>query len=217
MKSSHDLNLEDARREYLRSGLSREQLDQDPIQQFKIWMAQAVEHQLTDATAMTLATVSGSGKPSQRTVLLKQLDKDGFIFFTNFASQKAQDISANANVSIHFSWLQLERQVKIQGKAEKLSTAQSLNYFLTRPRDSQLAAWASPQSKVMSSRQLLEQKFAEMKHKFSHGEIPLPSFWGGYKIFPEKFEFWQGRGKRLHDRFSYQQQKADWSIDRLAP
>jgi len=217
MDATTNMNLEDARREYLRSGLNRENLQRDPIQQFKSWMAQAVEHQLTDATAMTLATVSETGCPSQRTVLLKQIDEDGFIFFTNLESKKAQDIINNNQVSIHFSWLQLERQVKIQGVAEKLSTAKALKYFLTRPRDSQLAAWSSTQSKVIGSRQLLEQKFAEMKHKFSQGEVPLPSFWGGYKISPKQIEFWQGRGKRLHDRFQYCKQADSWKINRLAP
>jgi pyridoxamine 5'-phosphate oxidase len=211
------MNLEDARREYLSSGLNREQLETEPLLQFKKWMQQAVEFQLTDATAMTLATVSISGQPSQRTVLLKQIDADGFIFFTNLNSKKAQDISENAKVSLHFSWLQLERQVKIQGVAEKLSSAKSLQYFLTRPRDSQLAAWSSTQSKVISSRHILEQKFSEMKHKFANGEIPLPTFWGGYKVQPSQLEFWQGRGKRLHDRFQYSRQSNHWIIDRLAP
>ncbi len=214
------LNLEDFRREYLHSGLNRNSLDENPLTQFELWMNQAVEAKLSDPTAMTLATVSSQGRPSQRTVLLKQLDQKGFVFFTNLESTKANDIKHNPNVSIHFSWLPFERQVKIQGTAERLSTAQSLKYFLSRPRDSQLAAWASPQSKALSSRQLLEQKFAEIKLKFSKGEIPLPSFWGGFRVVAEHYEFWQGRGQRLHDRFSYSQNylnSAEWDITRLAP
>ena len=214
------LELEQLRREYLKNGLSRANLLEHPIDQFELWMNQAIDAESTDATAMTIATVSTTGKPSQRTVLLKHLDKNGFVFFTNTNSKKAKDIKKNPQISLHFAWLILERQVKIQGIAKKLSTAEVLKYFLTRPRDSQLAAWASPQSNVIASRKMLEQKFAEMKYKFSKGDVPLPSFWGGYRVIPEQMEFWQGRGQRLHDRFEYKQlldSQNKWIIERLAP
>ncbi len=211
------IELEQTRREYLKHGLNRSDLLEHPIDQFELWMKQAIAAEITDATAMTIATVSKNGKPSQRTVLLKQLDKNGFVFFTNTESEKAKHIQTNPFVSLHFSWLSLERQIKIQGEAKKLPTTEALKYFLTRPKDSQLAAWASPQSKIISSRKMLEQKFAEIKHKFSKGEIPLPSFWGGYRIIPERIEFWQGRGQRLHDRFEYTLTQNKWNIERLAP
>ena len=215
------MKLESRRREYLKKGLTRESLKENPFDQFEIWMKQALEQGIPDATAMSLATVDDNGQPSQRTVLLKNILDYQFVFFTNLNSKKAKDINNNPNVSLLFSWLTLERQIKIQGKATHLSKSESLKYFLSRPYESQLSAWASNQSEKVSSRKFLEQQFASMKNKFQKGEVPLPDFWGGFKIKPSLFEFWQGRGKRLHDRFQYQindsNQKQQWVIERLAP
>ncbi len=212
------MELENLRREYLFGGLNREDLLDDPIKQFEHWLQQAMDLQIHDPTAMVIATVNSSGQPSQRIVLLKHLDENGFVFFTNFGSRKAKDIAANANVSLLFPWNDIDRQVKIQGKAEKISSKESLRYFLTRPRESQLAAWASEQSQPLSSKQILLTQVEHMKEKFSKGEIPLPDFWGGVRVAPELFEFWQGGANRLHDRFEYQRQSDEsWSIQRLAP
>lgn len=212
------MDLEELRREYLRGGLSRDDLNTDPIAQFELWMQQAIATEMHDPTAMTVATVDASGQPSQRIVLLKHLDQKGFVFYTNFASHKAQDIEHNNKVSLHFPWHSIERQVKVQGVARKLSSLESLKYFTSRPRESQLAAWASKQSHKVSSRQLLMQQFNAMKEKFANGDIPLPDFWGGYLIEPSVIEFWQGGASRLHDRFEYRRlDDGQWSIDRLAP
>lgn len=212
------MKLEDVRREYLRGGLKREDLAEDPISQFEAWLKQAIDADIQDPTAMTVATVNANGQPSQRIVLLKQVDQKGFVFFTNYESRKAKEIETNPLVSLHFPWHMLERQVKICGRAERVSTAESLKYFLSRPEESQLAAWASEQSRPVSSRQVLMQQFNAIKNKFSKGEIPLPDFWGGYRIVPSSIEFWQGGANRLHDRFEYQRQEDDsWQIERLAP
>lgn len=212
------MKLEDIRREYVSQGLSRKDLLADPIQQFEHWMQQACEAGVIDATAMTLATVAAGGQPSQRVVLLKHIDHDGFVFYTNLDSRKAGEIAANPQVSLLFAWLSINRQVIIQGVAEKLSAAEVLKYFVTRPRESQLAAWASRQSHPIGSRMLLEQAFDQMKRRFSTGKIPLPGFWGGYRVRHRQIEFWQGRENRLHDRFVYAQDTAGhWTIERLAP
>jgi len=212
------MDLQSVRREYLKGGLHREDLLDDPIDQFNLWMEQALKMGMSDPTAMTLATVSNSGQPSQRMVLLKRTEAQGFVFFTNFGSRKAREIADNAFVSLHFPWQEIERQVKICGSASQLSTAESLRYFLTRPRDSQLAAWASPQSQKISSRSLLLNQFASIKQKYAEGEIPLPDFWGGYRVVPTEIEFWQGGKNRLHDRFRFVlTANGDWEIGRLAP
>ena len=155
--------------------------------------------------------------PSIRTVLLKYFDQEGFVFFTNYESRKAREIAGNEQVCLHFLWLELERQVALQGKAEKISTAESLRYFSRRPRGSQIGAWCSPQSSVISSRRILLQKFREIGERFSQGKVPLPPHWGGFRVIPSTFEFWQGRENRLHDRFMYRKQEKGWAIDRLAP
>ena len=212
------MDIEHFRRDYLKDGLSRADLDDNPVTQFCLWLNQAIDAELVDPTAMSIATVSADGQPSQRTVLLKHCDEEGLVFYTNLGSRKAQEIQANQKVSLLFTWLQLERQIKICGVAERVSTAQALTYFLSRPRESQLAAWTSNQSQKVSSRQLLEQQFLGMKEKFSKGEIPLPSFWGGYRVKPHEIEFWQGRENRMHDRFRYDLQSSyHWEINRLAP
>jgi len=211
------MDLEDIRREYLQGGLNYDQLNRDPFQQFELWMNQAIGANLADPTAMTLATVDAVGQPSQRIVLLKHLDERGFVFYTNYGSAKAKDISANNKVSLHFPWQAMERQVKVMGSAEKVSVAETLKYFVTRPRDSQIAAWSSHQSSPISSRTLLLAQFESLKQKFRKGEVPLPDFWGGYRVEPHSFEFWQGGANRLHDRFLYIKEPHGWSIERLAP
>lgn len=212
------MDLEDIRREYLLGGLRREHLHHDPVAQFEQWLEEAVTSDIPDPTAMVLATVDASGQPDQRIVLLKHLSAQGFVFFTNYQSAKAQQISQNPKVSLHFPWHYMERQVRVNGRAEKLTTGESLKYFLTRPRDSQVAAWASSQSARISSRQILLQQFEAMRAKFAQGSIPIPDFWGGYRVIPHRFEFWQGGGSRLHDRFEYcLTDDQSWDIGRLAP
>lgn len=211
------MNLADFRREYSDRGLHREELNPDPFAQFSEWFLHATELGVHEPNAMSLATVDESGMPSQRTVLLKYFDTDGFVFFTNYSSAKARHIASNPNVALLFPWLILERQVIIRGTAEKISSAESLKYFTSRPRESQLGAWVSNQSEVITSRKFLMQKLAEIRDKFQHGDIPLPSFWGGYRVVPQAIEFWQGGPARLHDRFLYRKQPDGWSIERLAP
>ncbi|MCW8348682.1 pyridoxamine 5'-phosphate oxidase [Vibrio sp. ZSDZ65] len=212
------MELEDIRREYSKGGLRRQDLLADPIDQFNAWLEQAVEAKLTDPTAMTVATVDETGQPFQRIVLLKNVDKNGFVFYTNLGSRKAQHITVNSKVSLHFPWHPLERQVHITGVAEKLSTLENMKYFSSRPKESQLAAIASKQSSRISARGVLEGKYLELKKKFEKGEIPVPSFWGGYRIRPESIEFWQGGENRLHDRFLFTEDGVgQWDIERLAP
>ena len=212
------MNTEAIRQRTMAAGLARDSLDPDPIKQFETWYGQVIQAGLFEPSAMTLATVSPEGQPYLRTVLLKLFDQQGFVFYTNYASRKAKHIANNPNTALLFAWVPLARQVKITGKAEKVSLAESLKYFATRPRGSQIGAWASPQSEIVSSRSMLEAKFEELKQKFSAGEVPLPEFWGGYRVVPESIEFWQGRDNRLHDRFIYARtESGGWRIDRLAP
>lgn len=213
------MDLSQFRREYLQGGLSRDGLENNPVNQFTQWFEQARKTSIADPTAMILATVSEAGLPSQRAVLLKYYDEKGFVFFTNFESRKAQEIEANPNVSLLFVWLELERQVMINGPAAKISTADSAKYFMTRPKESQMAAWVSSQSHTLTSRQVLMQKFHEMKKKIGEGKVPLPSFWGGYRVVPHEIEFWQGRKNRLHDRFLYSlEADGSWAAPRrLSP
>jgi len=211
------MDLADFRKEYSDRGLRREELNPDPVAQFSEWFAQATELKVHEPNAMTLATVDETGMPYQRTVLLKYFDGEGFVFFTNYSSRKAKQIAANPRVSLLFPWITLERQVIIQGTAEKISTAESLRYFASRPRESQIGAWVSNQSEVITSRKFLLQKLNEISEKFHKGEIPLPSFWGGYRVKPEMIEFWQGGPARLHDRFLYRWDDAAWKIERLSP
>jgi len=212
------MDLADLRRNYTRGGLSKAEAAAEPVAQFRIWFEQALTAGLNEPNAMALATVNDEGVPSQRNVLLKAYDQRGFVFYTNYESAKARDIAKNPNVCLLFSWLELERQIKIQGQAEKISTAESLKYFASRPIGSRLGAWVSQQSSIISSRKLLEMKWDEMKRKFSSGEVPLPSFWGGYRVQPKVVEFWQGRENRLHDRLQYSlTDEGEWMLERLAP
>lgn len=212
------MNIIQLRREYADKPLHKEDLHVNPFKQFERWFNDAIETHIVEANAMSLATVDEKGRPSIRTVLLKLFDEKGFVFFSNYESKKAKDIAQNPNVALHFAWLDLQRQLRIEGDVEKVSTAESLTYFLSRPRGSQLGAWASNQSEVVTSRSLLEAKFFELKQKFAKGDVPLPSFWGGYRVKPRRFEFWQGGRDRLHDRFAYEKNaRGEWEISRLAP
>ena len=205
------------RQGYKNMVLDKEDLNADPIIQFESWFEDAKKAEPIP-TAMSLATVNNIGEPTVRTVLLKLFDKKGFVFFTNYKSRKEDHITDNHNVAVLFNWFALERQVSITGVAEKIKTKESIKYFMSRPRGSQLGAWVSDQSSVLSSRKILEMKLEEMKSKFTDGEIPLPDFWGGYRIIPKTFEFWQGRPNRLHDLFLYAKQSDEsWQIDRIAP
>jgi pyridoxamine 5'-phosphate oxidase len=216
--NSINRDLADLRREYSIKPLNRTDIDADPFRQFDGWFQEALEVEAMDANAMSIATASGSGQPSLRTVLLKYYDATGFVFYTNLGSRKAGEIDDNPQVALLFYWHELHRQVKITGTATPISAAENLKYFSRRPRDSQLGAWVSRQSSIISSRSVLENTFAQMKEKFAKGEVPLPSFWGGYRVEPTGIEFWQGREGRLHDRFIYNREKADnWKIERLAP
>lgn len=212
------MDLESLRREYLMGGLQRNDLLDDPLRQFDVWMRQALELELREPTAMTVATVSAQGQPSQRVVLLKRVDANGFVFFTNYGSRKARELAGNPRISLHFPWHDIERQVKVCGVAEKIPAAESLKYFVSRPRESQIAAWASSQSEAISSRTLLLNQFESLKRQFAQGEVPLPDFWGGFRVVPHEMEFWQGGRHRLHDRFQYRrEQDGSWSIRRLSP
>jgi len=211
------MDISSFRREYLKSGLEHDDLLASPVEQFSLWFDQAKDTDIQDPNAMILSTVSKDGQPSQRAVLLKYFDKDGFVFFTNKGSQKVREIEGNPKVNLHFVWLELERQISIAGVATPISIRESARYFMSRPRNSQIAAWVSNQSSAISSRNLLMQKFKEMKQKFSNGDVPLPSFWGGYRVSPSSIEFWQGRENRLHDRFLYTAAESGWQIERLAP
>ncbi|QKJ87065.1 Pyridoxine/pyridoxamine 5'-phosphate oxidase [Paramixta manurensis] len=205
------------RREYTRGGLRRHDLPAQPLALFENWLRQTCEAQLPDPTAMCVATVDAHGQPFQRIVLLKHYDEQGLVFYTNLGSRKAAQLENNPRISALFPWHFLERQVMVLGEVEKLSTLEVIKYFHSRPRDSQIGAWVSQQSSRISARGVLESKFMELKQKFRQGEVPLPSFWGGFRIKISAMEFWQGGEHRLHDRFLYQRSGDGWTIDRLAP
>lgn len=211
-------NIADLREEYTKASLDVDSVDKDPFKQFEKWFSEAQKGKLPEPNAMILSTVDTSQQPFQRTVLMKALDTEGIVFYTNYGSRKAKQIQENNRVSILFPWYPMERQVIIQGTTEKVSTKESLKYFTSRPHGSQLGAWVSQQSSVISSRSILEMKLAEAKRKFKEGKVPLPDFWGGYRIKPTSFEFWQGRQSRLHDRLIYEQtNEGQWDVSRLAP
>jgi pyridoxamine 5'-phosphate oxidase len=212
------MQYESYRREYIAGGLSRDMLASSPIAQFEAWLEQAVNAGLKDPTAMVLATVDQQGLPWQRIVLLKGLSHGGFVFYTNYGSAKAAAMAHNPQVALLFPWNELDRQVIVGGTVEKMSVAESASYFLTRPRESQIAAWASRQSRPISARALLEKQVRVLREKFGKGEIPVPDFWGGYRVLPRRIEFWQGGEHRLHDRFLYTRQADDnWIIEQLQP
>lgn len=206
------------RREYTLATLDESQLTDDPFELFETWLDDAIKSEIPDPNAMTVATVDAAGRPSQRIVLLKDLTEEGFVFYTNLGSRKAQELKLNPNIALHFPWHFIERQVRVCGVAEPLSRAKVAQYFFSRPKDSQLAAIASKQSQPISTKQALLTQFVQLKDKFAQGDIPLPDFWGGYLVRPEQIEFWQGGEHRLHDRFEYtKQEDAKWTIQRLNP
>lgn len=205
------------RHEYIGGGLRRADLDPDPIKQFQNWLAAAIKAGIPDANAMTLATCLDN-KPSARVVLLKDFDERGFVFFTNYSSDKGRQLEKNPNAALVMYWMEVERQIRIEGKVEKTSREESEEYFHTRPFGAQLGAWASHQSAVIDARRVLDARLEEMKQRFAEGQIPVPPHWGGLRLKPDRIEFWQGRPDRLHDRFRYTlQSSGSWSIDRLAP
>lgn len=211
-------NFESYRREYTAGGLTAEDLSESPIAQFERWLEQAVNAGLSDPTAMALSTIDGEGRPWQRIVLLKGLSDEGFVFYTNFGSDKAKAMDANDKVSLLFPWNELDRQVIVGGTAKRMSLAESAAYFLSRPRESQIAAWASRQSRPIAKRALLEAEVRKLRGKFAEGEVPVPDFWGGYRIQPERIEFWQGGEHRLHDRFRYERSgDGGWQVTQLQP
>ena len=210
-------NISNLRRNYSLKELTKKKVDPDPFTQFSHWFNELLKSEVKEPNAMILATASSKGIPSVRTVLLKKFDGEGFVFYTNYESHKAADLSENPNAEILFVWLELERQVRIKGKVEKVSEKESEEYFHSRPTNSQIGAWASKQSSVIPDRVFLEEKFQETAEKYKDGVIPLPPFWGGYRLKPVGFEFWQGRESRLHDRISYRKKNNTWEIVRLSP
>ncbi len=212
------MNVSSLRRSATGFALDRDDLHDDPIIQFEDWFRYACETVPMDPNALSISTVDNQNMPSSRTVLLKYFDENGFVFFTNFESKKAEHIEANPNVALLFFWSDAARQVKVRGTAERIPASETLKYFVSRPRGSQIGTWVSAQSSVISSRSLLESKFQEIKKRFKNKDVPLPSFWGGYRVVPQEIEFWQGRRNRLHDRFQYtRREDGGWDIERLAP
>ncbi|MEO8648671.1 MAG: pyridoxamine 5'-phosphate oxidase [Acidobacteriota bacterium] len=209
--------LSDLRREFSSKVLSRATVAADPFIQFGSWLDEALSSSILDANAMLVATADGRGRPSARIVLLKSFDASGFTFFTNYESRKGRDLEVNPNVALHFFWPELERQVGITGIAEKISHSESEEYFNSRPLESRLGAWASDQSRPIPSRDHLVEKLEKIREEFPGGNVPLPPYWGGYRVTPDRFEFWQGGASRLHDRIIYTLEDGRWTIGRIAP
>ncbi len=206
------------RREYLSQELDENSVDRDPIKQFKRWFEEAIKAQLPDPNAMNLATVTADGRPAARTVLLKGFDERGLVFFTNYESRKSKELTRTPWAALTFYWAELNRQVRIEGSVEKISVRESEEYFQTRPRGSQIGAWASPQSEEVASRAELDRRVQEVEQRFHNQPIPCPPFWGGFRVKPVSIEFWQGRENRLHDRILYAlQSDGSWRVCRLAP
>jgi pyridoxamine 5'-phosphate oxidase len=212
-----NINIEAIRTDYSLLELDEKQVNKNPLVQFSTWFEQAVRAGLEEVNAMTLATVGANGTPNARIVLLKDLEDNGFIFYTNYDSNKGRELAANPNASLVFFWPALQRQVRINGLVEKVSTETAENYFQSRPIGSQFGAWASPQSQVIADRKVLEQNLQSVVEKYKDQTIPKPSHWGGYKVIPTSIEFWQGRASRLHDRILYTKVGEEWKIERLAP
>lgn len=212
------MSLSNLRRQYSQGSLQDSDLTDNPMELFERWLGEAIKAEIPDPSAMTVATVDENGQPSQRIVLLKDVSDAGFVFYTNLGSRKAKELAQNPKVSCHFPWFFMERQVRVCGVAEKLSMKENARYFFSRPKDSQLVAFASKQSKPISSRELLTTQFSQMKAKFANKDLPMPDFWGGFRIVPHQIEFWQGGEDRLHDRYEYNRNsEGDWSTRRLMP
>ncbi|HEY9804895.1 MAG TPA: pyridoxamine 5'-phosphate oxidase [Leptolyngbyaceae cyanobacterium] len=212
-----DKTIADLRKDYTLEGLSETEIDPNPFIQFKKWFEQALAAQLPEPNAMTIATTTPDGTPSARMVLLKDFDERGFVFFTNYNSRKGQELAQNPQAAIVFWWAELERQVRILGSVEKVSESESDYYFESRPAKSRLGAWASNQSEIITSREVLEQRMQELQSKYENQEIPRPPHWGGLRVIPTEIEFWQGRSSRLHDRLLYTLDDGSWKIQRLSP
>ncbi len=210
-------SIADLRKDYTKETLNETDIDPNPFQQFQRWFDQAVNAELPEPNAMTLATASKDGIPAARIVLLKAVDDRGFTFFTNYNSAKGKELEANPQAALVFLWTELERQVRIVGTVEKISPEESDGYFFSRPHNSRLGAWASDQSAVISTRDVLEQKLTALKLEYENQEVPRPPHWGGFRVIPREIEFWQGRSSRLHDRLRYQRKENGWTIDRLSP
>lgn len=211
------MNIDHLRHQYATTGFKKADLLDDPLQQFDLWFKQAIDAQIIEVNTINLATAGKDGQPTVRAVLLKDYDERGFVFYTNYESRKARAIEENPKVSFQILWVPLSRQIRIEGIAEKTSIQESETYFNTRPRDSQISAWASHQSGIIKSRKQLEDDFFKYSEKFHGKPVPLPPFWGGYRIKPSSFEFWQGRPNRLHDRMLYILKDGKWTKNRLAP
>jgi pyridoxamine 5'-phosphate oxidase len=211
------MSIADIRKDYQLKSLSELEVNNNPFSQFSSWWDEAVQSEIDEVNAMTLSTITNEGRPSSRIVLLKGFDSKGFVFFSNYNSSKAQQISSNSHVSILFFWKELERQIRIDGVCSKVSTEESDAYFHSRPIGSRLGAWASPQSEKIQDREVLVQRLASVTQEFGLENVPRPPHWGGYQVVPTRIEFWQGRSNRLHDRILYEQQELSWQISRLAP
>jgi pyridoxamine 5'-phosphate oxidase len=211
------MSISSIRKDYQLRSLSESDVHASPVAQFSQWWDEAIASEIVEVNAMTLSTITTAGRPSARIVLLKGFDEKGFVFYTNYESDKGQQLDAKPYASLVFFWKELERQVRIEGKCERVSSEESDEYFYSRPLGSRLGAWASPQSRVIETREILDKNAAALLERYASGEVPRPSHWGGYRVVADTIEFWQGRSNRLHDRIKYSHLDGAWTIERLAP